>query len=69
MRRSTARRRGTRASQFAAEAKRRSSLGMRRGSQREKATPDEAPRPLKITDSMFDKVHPCQMARARGRGS
>ena len=22
----------------------------------------EAPRPLKITDSMFDKVHPCQMA-------
>ena len=52
-----------RASQFAAEAKRRSSLGMRRGSQREKeATPAEAPRPLKITDSMFDKVHPCQMA-------
>ena len=52
-----------RASQFAAEAKRRSSLGMRRGSQREKeATPAEAPRPLKITDSMFDKVHSCQMA-------
>jgi hypothetical protein len=50
-----------RASQFAAEAKRRSSLGMRRGSQKE-ATPAEAPRPLKITDSMFDKVHPCQMA-------
>ena len=52
-----------RASQFAAAANKRRSSLMRRGSQPEKeATPAEAPRPLKITDSMFDKVHPCQMA-------